>query len=167
MTSAVLVTYATKSGSTAGIAQKIAEHLREKEIQADLVPIDQVDDISPYQTIILGSGIRGGAFFSEANLFIEKNKAALARKNTHLFLVCLTMRQDTPENRRIAEGYLEPIHTLFRPKSEGLFAGVYYSDKHNFMERLVMKAMNAPEGDFRRWGEITAWTDQVLKTIRN
>jgi hypothetical protein len=34
MASAVLVTYATKSGSTAGIAQKIAEHLKWEKLQA-------------------------------------------------------------------------------------------------------------------------------------
>jgi len=164
---AVLVTYATKTGSTAGVAQKIAEQLQQRNWKVDLMPVDQVDDLSPYQTIILGSGIRGGSFFAEANLFIEKNKTTLARKNTHLFLVCLTMRQNTAENRRIAGSYLDPIHNQFRPKSEGLFGGVYYSENHNFMERLIMKAMNAPEGDFRRWNEIASWVDQVAKTIQN
>jgi menaquinone-dependent protoporphyrinogen oxidase len=163
----VLVTYATKAGSTAGVAQKIAEQLQQKQCTVDLMPVDQVKDLSPYQTIILGSGIRGGSFFTEANRFIEINKSTLARKNTHVFLVCLTMHQNTPENRRIAEGYLDPIHVYFRPKSEGLFGGVYYSANHNLMERLIMKAMNAPEGDFRHWNEIAVWVDQVAKTIQN
>ncbi len=165
MGSRVLVTYATMAGSTEGVAKRIGEVLLERNIPVDVVEVSQVKDLSNYDTIILGSGIRGGTFFTGANAFIELNKSTLEQKVIYVFLVCLTMREDTPSNRSTVEGYLDPIRAQIKPISEGLFAGAYDSSKHNFMEKLVMRAMKAPEGDFRRWDEITTWAESVAISI--
>jgi hypothetical protein len=33
--------------------------------------------------------------------------------------------------------------------------------KLNWLERLMMKVMKAPEGDFRNWEQISAWAKTV------
>ncbi len=165
MGSRVLVAYATMAGSTEGIAKRIGEVLKNHNLPVDVLEVSQIEDLSKYETVVLGSGIRGGAFFSGANMFIEQNKSELEVKDFHVFLVCLTMREDTPANRLTVEGYLHPIRSQIKPISEGLFAGAYDSSKHNFMEKLVMRAMKAPEGDFRRWDEIASWAEGVATSI--
>lgn len=165
MNSTVLVTYATMAGSTAGVAQQIGDTLIDNNFIVDILEVDQVTDLSKYETVILGSGIRGGTFFTKANAFIEKNKAVLEKKNFHVFLVCLTMREDTIANRSTADGYLDPIRTQVKPRSEGLFAGAYDSSKVNFMEKMIMRAIHAPEGDFRKWDEISAWAERIAASM--
>jgi len=165
MNSKVLVAYATLTGSTAGVAKQIGNTLIDKNLTVDVLEADQVNDLSKYETVILGSGIRGGTFFAKANAFLEKNKAILEQKNFHVFLVCLTMREDTSANRATVAGYLEPVRAQVKPRTEGLFAGAYDSSKVNFMEKLIMRAMHAPEGDFRKWDEISAWAERIATTI--
>jgi menaquinone-dependent protoporphyrinogen oxidase len=166
MNSKVLVAYATMAGSTAGVAKQIGDTLIDKNLTVDVLDVDQVTDLSEYETVILGSGIRGGTFFTKANAFIEKYKSVLGKKNFHVFLVCLTMREDTTANRATADGYLNPIRSQVKPRSEGLFAGAYDSSKVNFMEKMIMRAIHAPEGDFRKWDEISAWAERIATTIR-
>lgn len=165
MNSKVLVAYATLTGSTAGVAKQIGNTLIDKNLTVDVLEVDQVTDLSKYETVILGSGIRGGTFFTKASAFIEKYKADLEQKNFHVFLVCLNMREDTPINRTTVGGYLDAIRSQVKPRSEGLFAGAYNSSKVNFMEKMIMRAMHAPEGDFRKWDEISAWAERIAATI--
>ena len=47
MNGPVLVTYATRSGSTAGIAEAIAKTLADKGLPVDVCPMHEVKDISP------------------------------------------------------------------------------------------------------------------------
>jgi menaquinone-dependent protoporphyrinogen oxidase len=43
----VLVTYGTKHGATAGIAEKIGAVLREAGLGVDVLPVDRVGDLAP------------------------------------------------------------------------------------------------------------------------
>ncbi|MBA7710139.1 hypothetical protein ES703_119071 [subsurface metagenome] len=54
----VLVTYASKYGSTAEVAEKVAEILRSKGLEVDLSRAKAVADISSYDAVILGSPFR-------------------------------------------------------------------------------------------------------------
>jgi menaquinone-dependent protoporphyrinogen oxidase len=53
----ILVTYASKNGATAEIAEKIGEALRHAGLQADVLPVSGVRDLNPYQAVILGSAV--------------------------------------------------------------------------------------------------------------
>ena len=68
---------------------------------------------------------------------------------------------DTEENRKTVSAYLEPLRALVKPASEGLFAGVMDMKKLPLFERLIIKMMKAPEGDFRDWTQISAWAESV------
>jgi len=56
----VLVTYATKYGATAEMAEKIGQVLRQAGLHADVFPANRVSDLSPYQAVVLGSAVRNG-----------------------------------------------------------------------------------------------------------
>lgn len=72
-------------------------------------------------------------------------------------IVCLTLQDDTEANRQTASTYLDPVRTLVKPASEGLFAGVMDPSKIRLIEGLMLRAMKTPEGNFRKWDQITAW----------
>jgi menaquinone-dependent protoporphyrinogen oxidase len=86
---------------------------------------------------------------------VERNKAQLGSIPTAYFIVCLTMKDDTPENREKVAGYLTPLRALVQPFAEGSFAGkMDYSKLKRFDRFMAKRLVKAPEGDFREWDKI-------------
>ncbi|RPJ48383.1 MAG: flavodoxin [Chloroflexi bacterium] len=152
-----LIAYASKAGSTAEIAAKIGETITKQGQAVDVLPVAKVTDLSLYSAVILGSAIRVGQLLPEAMKFLQANQAALAQKKFSAFIVCMTLKDDTEANRQTVSAYLDPVRALVKPASEGLFAGVMDLGKLPLFERLMIKMMKAPEGDFRKWDAIQAW----------
>lgn len=165
MSTKVLVAYATKAGSTAEIAGRIADTLQEKGHIVDLLSIDHVKSPDGYDTIILGSAARAGSVLPEVTTFVNRNQAILQEINFHMFLVCMTLKEDTEDNRKIVSAYLQPIREMIDPDCEGLFAGVMDYSKLNFFEKMLAKALKAPEGDFRKWDQIITWAEEVAQRM--
>ena len=161
MKNRVLIAYASKSGSTAEVAQQIGAVLGARDEMVDVLPVGKVDDLSPYQTVILGSAIRMGQPLPEAVKFVEKNQAILKQKSFSTFLVCLTMKDDTEENRKTVAVYPESMRALVKPVCEGIFAGALIPEKLGLVERLMMKAMKAPAGDYRNWAAVKTWAESL------
>jgi menaquinone-dependent protoporphyrinogen oxidase len=115
--------------------------------------------------VVVGSGIRVGKWLPEAVQFVERYQEALSRVPVAYFLVCLTLKDDTEENRREVAAYLDPVREMVQPVDVGLFAGAMDYSKLPFIFRLMMKAMKSPEGDFRDWEAIRAWTAGVRPAL--
>ena len=56
---------------------------------------------------------------------------------------------------------LAPVIEAVEPRDIACFGGRIDKKALNPFERLVVKNVNAPEGDFRDWGAITAWAETV------
>ena len=67
----VLVTYASKYGSTGGVADAIGKELCGKGATADVVLIKNAGNISSYQGVVIGSAIYMGKWMSEAVDFVK------------------------------------------------------------------------------------------------
>ncbi len=161
MSQKILVTYASKAGSTIEIANRIGALLAESGNSVDVVPVKNVTDLSAYQAVILGSAIRIGSVLPEVLKFVEQNQESLREKPFNLFVACMTLNEDTEENRKTVSAYLDPIRSLVQPETEGLFAGVMDPNKLNLIERFMMKSMKTPVGDFRHWDQINNWAKKV------
>lgn len=70
----VLVTYASRSGSTAEIAEEIGNTLQQNGMSVDVLPIIEVDNILPYNAIVVGSAIRQEHWLPEAMNFMQKHR---------------------------------------------------------------------------------------------
>lgn len=159
----VLVAYATRAGSTIEVADSIAYAIAGKGYIVELKHIDEVSDLSPYSAIIFGSAIRMGNVTPEMKKFVESNKVQLESIPTAYFIVCLTMKDDTPENREKVAEYLTPLRTLVQPFAEGYFAGkMDYSRLKRFDRFVAKRLVKAPEGDFREWNKIRKWAEELL-----
>ena len=58
MNNKILVTYASRAGSTAEVAEAIGKTLTEGGAQVDVIPMQDVNDLSPYRAVVAGSAIR-------------------------------------------------------------------------------------------------------------
>lgn len=163
----ILVTYATRSGSTAGVAEAIARTLSESCEPVEVRPMREVSDLSPYRAVVAGSPIQGQKWLPEALGFVEQHRAALAQKPFAAFLVCITLSMcGSAQYQAGVAGWMAPVRALVQPVSEGLFAGTL--DFHKMPWSLNTLLMRVPvllgiwkTGDHRDWDAIRAWTQQT------
>ncbi len=161
MNGKILVAYATRAGSTAEVAQIIAQCLSAQGIALDVLPLKQVKDVRGYRSVVIGSAIRFGRWLPEAVKFVEQNREALSRVPVAFFAVHVMNMGNDESSRAARLAYLDPVRKLVAPKKEALFAGVGDYKKVSFLERLISKAVKAPEGDFRDWTAIRTWAEEL------
>lgn len=157
MSAKILVAYASLLGSTGAVAEYVGQALREAGATVDVRHIDDVTDLSPYHAAILGSPIREKQPLPEMQRFAETYRAPLGKLPVACFILCLTMRIDTEENRQRVLSWLAPLVDIVHPVSVGLFAGSLHYGRFSPMARLFLRATGKPEGDFRDWGAIHEW----------
>ena len=46
-----------------------------------------------------------------------------------------------------------------------MFFGALDHDKLGFGERMMVKAVKAPQGDFRDWDAIAGWADEIARDL--
>jgi menaquinone-dependent protoporphyrinogen oxidase len=71
MAGPVLVTYASKYGSTREVAEAIAATLRDHLLRVVVQPSDEVDDLGEYHGVVLGGGIYMGRWHRDARRFVR------------------------------------------------------------------------------------------------
>lgn len=154
----VLVAYATRTGSTAGVAAEIGWILGSTNGNVvDVRPIDNLKDLGAYGGAVVGSAIRGSKWLPEAVDVVSERRESLRQMPVAYFAVCLAMREDTEENRAEAAAVLDPVREIATPVDVGLFAGAMDYRQFSLPVRIMMRAIKAPEGDFRDWTAIREW----------
>jgi menaquinone-dependent protoporphyrinogen oxidase len=168
MSQHVLVAFATRFGSTADVAEAIGMCLEQVGAFADVRPVDEVTHLDRYDAIMLGSAVRSGKWLPEAVQFLEAHRYVLKTLPVAYFTLCLTLRHDTPENRRTVLDYHTPLLNDFpevRPVSIGMFAGMLDFADLPLATRRMSRAAGIPEGDFRDWSLIRDWTLETMPML--
>lgn len=175
----VLVAYATWSGATRQVAEKIAETIRSNDITVDITNAQEARLISDYQIIILGTSIHASKTVSSFRKFLSRFSDQLAVKPVAYFVVCANMMEDTKENREETLGWLNKVTSKYptiKPASTGLFGGAVLTngqdfEKLNFLIKKIIGTMKSKmeedygKSDFRDWEKIQRWADDLKKNI--
>jgi menaquinone-dependent protoporphyrinogen oxidase len=166
----ILVTYASKYGATAEIAEKIGEVLRQAGLQSDVRPVDGIRDLTSYKAIILGSAVYIGQWPKEAVAFLKTNETTLADRPVWLFSSGPTGEGDPVElveGKRLPAA-LQPVVDRIRPRDITVFHGNINPDKLNFIEKWMIKSLvKKPFGDFRDWDSIVTWTTTIADALKD
>jgi menaquinone-dependent protoporphyrinogen oxidase len=160
----VLVTYASKHGSTEEIAERIAATLRRSGIETDLQPVEAVRDVEPYTAVVLGSAIYYGSWLNEAREFVHRAEIALAARPVWLFSsgpLGVEVKDAEPQPKEVAE-----FQRRVSPRDPRVFFGALHYSQLSFMERMVVKGVRAPEGDFRDWNAIEVWAESIAHALQ-
>ena len=155
----ILVAYASKHGATEGIAQHIARSLNEAGREADARSVTDVLEFGAPDAVVIGSAVYAGSWRKEAVEFVESHADELARLPVWLFSsgpLGEQVADDEEQPRQLAE-----IRARISPRGHKMFFGALDAGKLSFGERMMVKAVKAPEGDFRNWDVIRDWADGI------
>jgi menaquinone-dependent protoporphyrinogen IX oxidase len=105
--------------------------------------------------------------------FLRDHHAELKQKPCAAFLVCMTLTmKNAAQYRSHVASWLDPVRTLVRPVSEGLFAGGLdikkipsASDRLKFRLSVLFGVWK--EGDHRDWTAIRAWAEELIPHFSN
>ncbi len=170
MNDKILVTYASRNGSTTGVAEAIGMTLTRAGLQVDVLPMQEVRDLALYKAVVAGSAIQAAQWLPEAMQFVQAHRAELARKPFAAFLVCMTLSMKNGSYREHVATWLDPVRALVKPVSEGLFAGALdirkipsFSNRLKFRLSVMMGVWS--EGDHRDWNAIQAWAESLPASL--
>jgi len=171
MSSKILVTYATCTGSTVGVAEEIGKALSECGLTVDVLPMKEVKDVTQYRAVVAGSAIQNKQWLPEAVAFVQANRMELSHMPFAAFLVCMTLAMKNGESYRpFVADFLAPVRALVKPVSEGFFAGVLNISKVPTLKDRLMFRMSVffgvwSEGDHRDWKAIRSWAESIIPRL--
>jgi menaquinone-dependent protoporphyrinogen oxidase len=183
----ILVTYATMAGSTAEVAQAVGEEIARHNLQVDVLPISQVQDISAYRAVVIGAPMIMG-WHRQALQFVRKHRHDLQRIPFAVFVMAMSL---THTDEKSVEGvqvfvdenlpkpphkagslsfreryarlsnYLRPVLKAchpHKPASIGVFGGrLEYGRLKWWAVLFAMLIIQAAAGDRRNWDAIRSW----------
>ena len=154
----ILVASASKHGSTEEIGAFIAKRLRERGLDADAIPLEEVDGLLGYDAVVLGSAVYIGSWMKEAQAFVKTKREHLGSMPVWLFSSGPTDPEGEhgPSDEARAE-----LEDLVHPREHAVFFGAIDLDRLGFIEKRMVKAVKAPVGDFRDWELIGAFADRI------
>ncbi|WP_372595094.1 flavodoxin domain-containing protein [Actinotalea sp.] len=173
----VLVAYASRHGSTEGIARRIADDLCAAGFDAEPRKVGQVSDLRPYGAVVVGSAVYIQHWLRDATSFVMGHHAELAGVPVWLFSSGPLGTEDVDTSGRDVFEATRPkewddVAPAVGSRGERVFRGAW--DDHlppvGIAERMLrlMPATrdSMPVGDFRDWDAIDAWASQIAGELR-
>jgi menaquinone-dependent protoporphyrinogen oxidase len=162
----VLVAYASRTGSTAEVAQTIADELRKQGADVEVRLAKKVRNVRHYDAVIVGGPIRFGKWLPEAEKFVATHQEDLRERSVGVFALALTMREDSLASRAQVRSGLVPIFEMVPPVHLGLFGGVLDCHKLSPLVRRMMQSSGIPEKDHRDWAVIRNWATELYMLLQ-
>jgi menaquinone-dependent protoporphyrinogen oxidase len=172
----VLVAYATRHGSTRGIAERIAERLCANGVEAAARPVAEVRDPARYDAYVIGGAAYMFHWLKEATSFVEHNRTLLASRPTWLFtsgpigtdtvdkegrdVLVTSVPKEFPRLRELVHAHGERVFFgALDPSARPIGAA------ERFMTLMPAARNSLPKGDFRDWPVIEAWADEIAREL--
>ena len=168
METVVLVTYATRYGSTEETALVVADALRTSGLAVESQPIRCVHSLERYCAVVLGAPLYMTKFHKDARRFLSANRAALMKIPIALFVPGPVQKdeRDWTGARTQMEKELAKFPWL-SPVAREIVGGRFDPTKLGFPFNLIPALRNKiPAGDVRDWVAIRAWAGNVASTLQ-
>jgi len=160
----VLITAATKHGSTFEIASGIENVLNGVGIETVLTVPERVTDLAGYDAVILGSAVYAGHWLEPAKDFVARHLAALQTRPVWLFSsgpVADRSKPDDPADRRQGD----EIAKTLAARDHHVFRGKIDKNGLSLAERAIVRIAKVPSEDQRDWDAIRTWAAGIATAL--
>jgi len=172
----VLVTYASRHGATAGIAERVGARLRAAGLDPVVADVEDVEEVAAYDAYVIGGAAYLFHWLKPATRFARRHRDLLAEQPVWLFSSGPVGDDKVDEEGNDLLEVSRPkefdeLHELLRPRDEKVFFGAWDPDAPPIgvaerMTRLLPAARDAlPAGDFRDWQAIDDWADEIAQAL--
>ena len=159
----VLVTAATRHGSTLELAAIIAGILEDAGIDTDVKAPGDVRSVEGYEALVIGSAVYMGRWLEPARDLVRRLGPALTTRPVWLFSSGPLGESPKPagdptdvEAMKAASGAID----------HRVFPGRLVRSELGFGEKVVVAGVGAPYGDFRPWDDVTTWARGIADRLR-
>jgi menaquinone-dependent protoporphyrinogen IX oxidase len=164
----LLVTAASRHGSTHEIATALARYLEESAagrtggVSALAVPVEQRPDPSRFDAVVLGSAVHVGRWLEPARQYAADHSAALRLRPVWLFSSGPIGEPPFPPDEPHDAG---PVSQMVGARGHRVFPGRVDKQLLGFGDKAMVTAMRAPVGDFRDWDALRAWAEEIASAL--
>ena len=161
MTAHFLVAYASKTGSTAEIAQAVGKELQSAGYSTDVAGMYTVSSLAGYHAVVIGGPLYMGKVVGDVKKFVGRHHEALANLPVAAFAVGIAPVSKDPVQIENAMKLLRSSVAPLQPVSETVFAGRVDPARLSFIQRKMTEMTKSPVGDFRDWEAIDRWAREL------
>jgi menaquinone-dependent protoporphyrinogen oxidase len=162
MNKRILVTYATRAGSTGEVASAIGETLAGRGFLVEVKPIKAKPSPEGYQAVLVGSAVRMGQWLPEAVDFLKTNQSIFNSLPVGLFTVHMNNLGEADASRTQRHAYLGGVRPFVKTADEVFFAGKMDMSKLSFLDRTIARMVGSKDEDARDWNKIRVWAQTVF-----
>lgn len=159
----VLVTVASKHGSTKQVGKIIAEELRQGGIEVDELAPDMVFSLREYDAVVIGSAVYMTKWMDTAREFVKRFSSQLRQLPLWAFSVGLS---GVPRDQVQDPSRVGPVLLTIQPRDYRTFPGRLDPSQLSLRERTVARLGGAVEGDYVDINKVQEWAQKILSDLR-
>lgn len=158
MPSKVLVAYGRTNGSTAQIAEAVADVLRKEGLTVEAVPARSVTSPESYDAVVVGGGLYAGRWHRDARRFVRRHARELSRRPLWFF-------SSGPLDPSASQRDIPPVPGVRRAmvrldaREHVTFGGCLEEGAKGFVARKIVSSGKG--GDFRDFHRIGTWAARI------
>jgi menaquinone-dependent protoporphyrinogen oxidase len=178
-----LIVYGTRYGATAETSEEIAKVLRNEGFTVRVVNAqkEKIKDISEYELVIVGSGLKFDRWTKEPEQFLNRFKKELSKKKVAIFVssgvqALYEFENNTEAMKKAWKKCLEEKaeKLSLNPIAMTVFGGIFPYNKLSWLERKTVGQLwrkfeeagfEKKNGvyDTRDWDAIRNWTQELAR----
>ncbi|MFW9769611.1 MAG: flavodoxin domain-containing protein [Candidatus Thorarchaeota archaeon] len=182
-----LIAFSTRYGATESTSKEIAKILTKEGFDVRVVNLkkEKLKDISEYDLVLIGSGMKMGNWCKESEKFLERFQEELRNKKTVIFVssgarVILEHDKQVEEMENDWQKYLveKGEEYSLNPVDYVMFGGVWDYNKMGFLfrktlvpfkiklEEIGIEELEPGVYDTRNWEIIRQWSKELAEKVR-
>jgi len=167
MSATVLVTWATRYGSTEEVAHAIADDLLKQGLAVHAQPISEVTSLERYGAVVLGFALYMTRMHKDARRFLKSHRDELLVRPVGVFVLG-PVHADAKEFAEAEKQMKKELAKFpwFSPVARQVIGGRIDPAKLGFPFSILPALRNVPASDARDWNSIHAWAGTLPAVLQ-
>ncbi len=158
----ILVTVASRHGSTREIGSAVADRLTAAGHDVEQTDPEDVTSVEGYDAVVLGSAVYVGRLAAALRDLVERQSGQLSARPVWLFWSGPVGVPPIPPS---APDDVATVARRTGAREVRCFAGRLQREELGLAERALVAMIDAEQGDFRDFSEVEEWADGIARDL--